>query len=181
MNTIQLQFYLSIIETPAERDKFDEIYHTYRHTMHHVAMGILHDYHLAEDATHEAFLRIAKNMRKIEEVNVPTTKVFVVIIVRNVSLTMLKKHNMEIPEDNIEMFAQASTQIEEESFNRFEFEFVVNAIDALPRIYRDTLFLHYVKELSASEVASILQIPRETVKKRMQRGRQLLLDAMKEV
>ena len=58
MNTVQLQFYLSIIETPAERDIFDEIYHTYRHTMHHVAMGILHDYHLAEDATQGRYFSI---------------------------------------------------------------------------------------------------------------------------
>ena len=181
MNAVQLQFYLAIIETPAERDKFDEIYHTYRHTMHHVAMGILHDYHLAEDATHEAFLRIAKNMRKIEEVNVPTTKAFVVIIVRNVSLTMLKKHNMEMPEDDIEEFIQEPTQIEDNIFNRFEFERVLNAISELPRIYRDTLFLHYVRELSASEIAGILQVQRETVKKRMQRGKQLLLDTMKGV
>ena len=63
--------------------------------MHWTAEKILHDEHLAEDAVHEAFLRIIQNFHQIREIPCPKTRSFVVIIVRNVALNMQKKRKRE--------------------------------------------------------------------------------------
>ena len=83
-----LQFYLQLLDTEEEQRDFTLLYETYRKLMHWIAKRILYDEGLAEDAVQEAFLRIAKNFYKIKEILCPETRNFVVIIVRNVALTM---------------------------------------------------------------------------------------------
>lgn len=60
-----LQLYLQLLDTEEEKQGFELLYETYRKLMHWVANNILHDEKLAEDAVHEAFLRIIKNFHKI--------------------------------------------------------------------------------------------------------------------
>ncbi|MFR5859533.1 MAG: RNA polymerase sigma factor [Clostridia bacterium] len=84
--TKMLQFYLQLLETEEELQKFTQLYETYRKLMHWTAEGILHDEYLAEDAVHEAFLRIIQNFHQIREIPCPKTRSFVVIIVRKYSL-----------------------------------------------------------------------------------------------
>ena len=72
--TKMLQFYLQLLETEEELQKFTQLYETYRKLMHWTAEGILHDEHLAEDAVHEAFLRIIQNFHQIREIPCPKTR-----------------------------------------------------------------------------------------------------------
>lgn len=55
-----LVYYLQMLDTPEEKIRFEQIYLKYRGLMYHVANGILHDRQDAEDAVHNAFLRIIK-------------------------------------------------------------------------------------------------------------------------
>lgn len=77
-----LQIYLSMIDTEDEQIKFELLYKKYRKLMHWIAKGILNDDSLAEDAVHEAFLRILKNFHKVGEISCPKTVIFTVIILR---------------------------------------------------------------------------------------------------
>lgn len=61
-----LMLYMSLIETEEEKVKFEKIYVQYRKLMYVCAKEILRSDHLAEDAVHEAFLKIAKYLDKIE-------------------------------------------------------------------------------------------------------------------
>ena len=49
-----LAFYVAILDTEEQKDKFTEIYTTYYGMMYQVARAITHDDKLAEDALHEA-------------------------------------------------------------------------------------------------------------------------------
>lgn len=53
-----LMLYLEMLETPEEKVRFEEIYQNYRNKMFHMADHILHNDQDAEDAVHNAFLRI---------------------------------------------------------------------------------------------------------------------------
>ena len=46
---------LMMVDTPEEKRKFVILYENYRYLMLKVAVDILHDYQLAEDAVQEAF------------------------------------------------------------------------------------------------------------------------------
>ena len=69
-----------MLDTPEEKAKFEKLYYSHRRTMLHIAMQILKDHQLAEDAVQEAFLRLVKNFSKIGQVNCPRTRLFTVII-----------------------------------------------------------------------------------------------------
>lgn len=90
-----LVFYLSVLDTTEERSKFEELYIKYGKLMKYVAYNILCDDALAEDAVHNAFLKLMKYLNKIDEVNCHKTKSFIVIVTESVSKDMYMKRKRE--------------------------------------------------------------------------------------
>ena len=66
--------YLQMIDTPADRSKFEQLYLEYRGLMFYVANKILQSEQDAEDAVHQAFLSVAENIEKIGEPDSPKTQ-----------------------------------------------------------------------------------------------------------
>jgi RNA polymerase sigma-70 factor (ECF subfamily) len=54
------------------------------------------------------------------------------------------------------------------------------AIDALPEVFRQAVWLRDVEEFTYADIASMLGIPAGTVMSRISRGRRLLYEALKE-
>ena len=170
--------YLQMLDTPEERAKFETLYYAHRRTMLHIAMQILKDYQLAEDAVQEAFLRLVKNFSKIGQINCPRTRLFTVIIVRNISLTMLAERKKETVLESPDAVIPIEYDLEEDVLERIAYEEVLNAIRELPVLYRDVLYLQCVEEYKLTEISKLLGIEAETVKKRAQRGRKKLLEQL---
>ena len=63
---------------------------------------------------------------------------------------------------------------------RIAYEEVLTAIQKLPLIYRDILYLQCVEEYKLTEISNLIDIGIETVKKRAQRGRKILLKQLME-
>lgn len=170
--------YLNLIDSEEKKSKFEQIYINYGHLMFYVANNILKDNYLSEDAVHEAFINIAKSMDNISEAISSRTKSYVVIIVRNISLNMLKKNNNQNIED-FEEYAASNFNLEDEVLSKISFDFIVEEITNLPMIYKDILYLSYVENLKTKEISLLINISNETVKKRLQRGRKMLTENLK--
>lgn len=78
--------YLSMIEGPEDRNKFEIVYQQYKSLMYYVAYRILREERDAEDAVHNAFVRIAEHIEKISEPVCPKTRAFVVLIVERTAI-----------------------------------------------------------------------------------------------
>jgi RNA polymerase sigma-70 factor (ECF subfamily) len=52
------------------------------------------------------------------------------------------------------------------------------AIDALPDVFKEAVWLRDVEELSYAEIASMLNVPQGTVMSRISRGRRMLFDRL---
>ena len=170
--------YLSLLDSREDHNKFTKLYNTYRYTMMHTAYTILEDYSLAEDAVHDAFVRAAKNFHKIGDINSPQTRAFMVIIVRNVALTMAKQRGKTFlfeEETAINIIADNTT---DKDFENFDFDRIVAAVKELPPTYRDTLYLNVVEGYSIKEISEMLELGNEAVKKRIQRGKKMLIDKL---
>ncbi len=172
--------YLSLLDTNEEKTKFEKLYNTYRYTMLYTANSILQDMGLAEDAVHDAFMRIARNFHKVGEVDSPATKGFVVVIVKNVALTMVKSNNPELIAEDDKIFTNISDAQKDSPIDKISYETIVNQIIALPDIYKEVIYLRFVNELAIKDISRILQLPVDTVKKRIQRGRNLLIEKLTE-
>ncbi len=92
-----LVLYLSLLDGEDE-GKFERLYYKYRRLMFTCAKEILKDDMLAEDAVHEAFLRLTKHMKKIDEVECNKTLRFVVIVVESAAKDIYRKEKRFIPE-----------------------------------------------------------------------------------
>lgn len=166
------------LDAPSEAKKLEELYHLYRDTMLYVAVGILRNGYLAEDAVQEAFVRIAANLSKISKVDSKQTKVYVAVIVRNVALTILNDMNRQVFIDNIDSLAYVESGTKDSILNRMEYEEVVAAIRKLPDTFREILDLYYIQGFKVTEISERLGLNREVVKKRIQRGKKKLLEML---
>ena len=54
--------YFTMIDSPPNQSKFEKIYLTYRNLMYRAAYSILKNEADAEDAVHNAFVKIAENI-----------------------------------------------------------------------------------------------------------------------
>lgn len=188
-----LQFYLQLLDTDAEKEKFKQLYEQYRKLMMAEAKSILKSSHLAEDAVQEAFLRIIKSFDHVEEILSPRTKRFVVIIARNAALTILSKekrimdmheflglYSDEGNEENISrIWGNLSLGVDETIDEVLAGE-LTEAVKSLPDWAADAIMLSAVYGCSVQETAIILGVSRETAKKRIQRARTLLRRKLKE-
>lgn len=81
--------YMMMLETPEEKSLFEQIYLEYRGLMFHVAYEILHNEQDAEDAVHQAFVKIAENIKKIDDPMCPKTHSYVVTIVEHQAILVV--------------------------------------------------------------------------------------------
>ena len=86
-----LMLYLSLIDDPGDRRKFEELYKKYRQTMYYTAYRILQNVDDAEDVVQTAFLRIINHLDDIDENDEPKTKSYVSIITQNLALDVYRK------------------------------------------------------------------------------------------
>lgn len=165
--------YLALIDSDSDKDKFEQVYRTYKGLMLSCAYKILRDTSLAEDAVHTAFLRILNNLDKLGEVDDPRTKGFVVIVAENVAKTMYaKQHRMKVV--SLEDSLEAPASVEEQSEAKLTAELLSRKIAALPEKYREVMLLRFLHNLSDKEVAASLGISSSAVRKRIERAREKL-------
>ena len=169
-----LLFYLSILDTEEEKSKLEKLYYEYKGLMKYVALGILKDDYIAEDAVHNAFIKLTRHLNGIEEIESHKTKSFMVIIIRSVSLNMLEKEKKSAPVDNIETISF----LNDKTFEKIEALELCEMIKSLPDIHRDILELKVYYDMSDKEISDILNISNSAVRKRLQRARNALLNLM---
>ena len=174
---------LGYIESNEDKERFTELYHTYKNLMYKVAFSILQNPQDAEEALQEAFFSIARNFSNISEVNCPQTKGFVVIVVRNFSYNMLKKikrrHEADVDIDELEISIEQPPP-DETALDKYGVEVLENALRQLPQKYYDIIYLTSYMDYSINEAAKFLGINYENAKKRLARARAKLAVILKE-
>lgn len=165
--------YLTLIDSLEDKTKFLILYEQYKHFIWSKCFEVLQDEHLAEDATHEAFIKVAKNMSKIKDVESNATKRYLIIIAKNSAIDIYRKRNRQMQhEANIdEVDELEGLYIEPE----VEFDHNMTRILAnMAAIYRDVLLLKYSNEFSNKDIAKTLGISEAVVRQRLKRGKEII-------
>ena len=183
-----LIFYLSIMEDSDDKNAFEQLYINYRKQMYYLAKSLLGEDTAAEDIVHDVFVSVAtKHMatvRKIE--NEKDLRNYLLKATKNTCLNYIQKQNRTrvsldtVSETNLLNKGKNMTDEEfwEYIHNVNEARRVLDAIIALPAIYRDALYYHFVMELTARETAKIVGEKLSTVKKRLVRGKTALIESL---
>ncbi len=159
--------YLALIDAPADRSKFEQLYHQYVKLMHHVAFYMLGDESDAWDAVQEAFFALAKNIEKISEPVCPKTKHLCVLVVERKAIDMLRKRTRraeEVLDDNLPGYP-----IEYEGENA-----LTHCILQLPARYREIILLKYEQGYSTREAARIMGLTEANAQSLDQRAKRKL-------
>lgn len=174
--------YLMMLDTEEEKSKFEKVYFKYRQLMFQVANGILKDEYLAEDVVHKSFIKIMKHLDKIKEIECPKTKGFVVIIVKNTAIDLYRKRKREntVEIDEEVLIEHRGRRVDQEVIDKIENPLTA-AILSLPHHYSEIILLKYNHSYTDKQIAGLLGLSEDNVKKRLQRAKKKLKEIMKEV
>lgn len=169
--------YLMMIDAEEDKQKFVILYETYRHLMMKVALNVLKDTFLAEDAVHESFIKIAKNMEKIGEIDATATKRYLLTITKNATIAIYRKRNhqfqREIYVDELEECNVPVTYAETDVDDG-----ILDILRCLPVKYRDVFLLKYSGNMDNDEIAKVLNITEGTIRQRLSRGKIMIQEAL---
>ena len=170
----------------AEQTLLENMYEKYRGAMYAAAFSCLHHEADAEDVVQEVFLNLdGKHMYTDVRLSEEGTLLYYLLTsVRNTALNHLKKASIrkESPVDPNDLPEEV---LSDDSFvdalnDALDVEALVRIINSMKPKYRDVLIQRYVLELSVKEIAETSRSPVITVKKRLQKARQLLWKLCKE-
>ena len=176
-----LILYMSFIDDEIHRRLFEKIYMTYRKQMFLVARAVLSND--AEDAVHDVFLKIAKSqMQKIGSIQeAADVRSYLLKATKHQAIDHLRKRQRQRTvmnaerEDALKSIVELSdNQLVDMISNGIAYDCILQVIASLDDIYRDTLYAHFVLELSIPETASLLNCKTATAKQRLVRGKKLL-------
>ena len=163
-----LSFYLSALESAADKEDFRALYRRYHGVMERTALAILQDPRDAEEAVQEAFIRVIENFSKIYEIPCKNLGAWLVIIVRNEAITILRRRRCHLPlEEGWADFAGQSRDLP-------AYSSMVQLFARLPDTYRAVLEMKLVLGYSGAEIARRLGLTESAVNTRLSRGRALL-------
>lgn len=91
-----LAFYVAILDTEEQKDKFTEIYTTYYGMMYQVARAITHDDKLAEDALHETCLELIEKIDSIRTDNAKQLAYYLRMVTRNRTIDFMRKWDRRV-------------------------------------------------------------------------------------
>ena len=165
-------------------DEFRDIIEQYRHKVYTLAYYQLGNHDDAEDATQEAFIRLWKHWGTVKT---DTILQWLLRVTRNVCIDMHRKHFREratIGGERYEVILETvssdqpnqRTIIEQSEFANI----VQEKIRDLEEPYRSILILREIQEMSYAGIGETLDMPINSIKGYLHRGRRLLRELLKE-
>ena len=179
-------FLLSIIFSSVdmnteEKSKFESIYYRYKNALYYQVLTIVNNENDAEDVLQEAFIKIAKNLKSINDIKSKETISFLFVITKNTAYDYIRKTSkiIELPITETENNTDESAL--ENLISNIEYQEIVYTITNIPSPYNEVLYLHYVKDYSIKKTAALLGKKKATVKMQLVRGKKILIDKLSEV
>src|SRR5436309_14564871 len=153
----------------SEQTALAELYDRYGRPAYGLAVRILRDESLAEDAVQEAFLALWRTaLRFVPERGKASTWILTLVHRRAVDLVRREERRRA---DALELDAEpGSGAVDEEAWLRLQRERVQDALRQLPDQQREALELAYYGGFTQSELADRLGEPLGTIKSRMFAG-----------
>lgn len=171
-----LALYMTLLEEERDRETFFRLYQKYYNKMMAVARQYFPDDQKgAEDAVHESFLKMIENFSKISEISCEKLPGYIVTIVKNQSIDILRKQKRLVLNDDWTPYERAAEQAPEDGYGR-----LVALIRAMPETYRAVLEMRFVLEMEYREIAKVLGITESAAASRVNRGRKLLMEKLEE-
>jgi RNA polymerase sigma-70 factor (ECF subfamily) len=178
-NTMLYSLILAIPD-PLKREMVMDLFNNYRKKGLAAAFQIVKNHHTAEDKVQEVFYAIARNPDKLKYATADKNWPYVEVMIRNRCKNYVRDTKKEQLVDDFSKFEpqaqayQAKMDIAEWLAVKERFMQAIDALLALPDVYKDALLLRYDNNLSNKEISEVLGIPDSTVRVRIHRALAIL-------
>ncbi|MFC5713982.1 RNA polymerase sigma factor SigW [Thalassorhabdus alkalitolerans] len=165
-----------------DQEAFAELIDLYKDKVYQIAYRMTGNAHEAQDVAQEAFLRAYANIESFDEQRKFSTWLF--RIATNLCIDRLRKKKPDYSLDaevkgtegvtGYSQVAAAGPLPEEEVVTVEMQEWIQKEISYLPPKYRSAIILRYIEDLPIKQISDILDLPANTVKTHLHRGREAL-------
>ncbi len=152
------------------KDIIDSLYREYEQQMYRQAYSILKDEYMAEDAVHEAFIKLIRNRGKISDTQSRSVRSYVFKTLKSAALDLYRNKKKE-RESCVEFDESLENTLTAEETG---LESPEDLLAKLPEKYAQVMQCLFMDGLSIRETAAVLQISESLVRKRCERSRKLL-------
>ncbi len=145
-------------------------------SLYRYARALCHDPVKAEELVQETYSRALAAKRRPDPAAPDQVRPWVFTIMRNLWHNQLRRRGRECAQDLIEESEAGSDRDTPETLltRKLLRSEIVEAIDALPEMFREVIVLREIEGLSYAEIAQVLDCPRGTVMSRLARARAAL-------
>ena len=163
------------MKTNKDSSMIAELYQLYEQKMFVEARGILFDDQLAEDAVHDAFLKLIRNRDKLSRLSPSQTSSYVRQTLRSCAIDIYRRnkrdreHLCDIEEAENSIGARDNPD-----------DGALAIVDLLPKQYKDVAVCIFRYELTVKETAAVLRITESCARKRLERAKKILAQMMNE-
>ena len=155
-----------------EKDKFCEYIREHENAMYALALSILNNQADAGEAVSESVFRAYKNLDTLK--NKKSFKPWILRIVHNTAVEMIRKNERMIPMDEIPVTTDNSSQDLTAKLA------LRDAVAGLKQPYRTLVVLFHYEDFSTARIAQITNTNIVTVRKQLSRARKMLREILKE-
>ena len=152
-------------------NEFQKIYNANKKNVFNIAYSYMKSNEDAENIMQEVFIKFYLNPPKTKN----NLSAWLIKVTRNLCLDTLRKRKKEKVsnfdfENNIGSFDNQAKDFD-----------ILTLIDKMPEKYSSVIRLFYYGELSVKQISDSLKISESNVKKRLERGRNILKEMIKEL
>jgi len=169
-------------------DALTQLIYSQQHYVYSIAMSVLKNAEDAADLTQEAFIRLFRTLPQYNGESRFTTWLYRLVV--NLGRDELRRRGRQVPvactDDTQEQDPLSSVADDDrwndpvESLDSLEIrQRVREALDELEEHYRLVLTLYYFEDMKYSDIAEVLDVPLNTVKSHIRRGKERLADLLK--
>lgn len=166
---------LVLLLQQGDRRAFAELVEGYKKPIYNLAYRMLKDGEEAYDIAQETFLRVFQHINRYDPEYKFSTWIFA--IASRLCIDRLRKIKGNLQELSFDIPDNQPLPEEQVIKNQLRQE-IDEAINQLPEKYRLVIILRHINELSYEEISTVLEIPINTVKTHLFRGREMLKQAL---
>ena len=151
------------------KERLEQIFRDYYQLIYRVAFSQVKNHADGEDITQEVFLKIIRHDMRYQSME--HERAWIVRVTINLCRDLLKSkwHKTSVSMEEVSEAQRGSC----ENFTEIQDD-MMWAVLQLPEKYRNCLYLFYYEDYSIKEIAQSLEMPENTVKTNLKRGRQAL-------
>ncbi len=171
-----ISVFLSLIDSESDKEKFTELYNTYKDLLYWIALRKTNSVEDSEECVQETFFYVAKHFEKISDVKSKRTKGYLSAIVTGLAIDI---YNNSKKANTVSLDDEDSADIQYyEDFEKTELLTAFdNVLDEESKIY---FYLKYIYKYKSSEIAQIYKVKDSYVRKKLQYAKEKLRKHLEE-